>query len=202
MAFPDTKKPKTGKDKDDKAGKLTPQQQAVYDKAYAKALKTFSGDKEKAKKVARNAVSTLKKKHEESFSITTKIQKTIPEEQMVFGWSYVSVNKEAAEVVDHSGESMDIVEVEKAAYDFNLLEKRSTGEMHLTGGMGDLVESMVFTKEKYEALGVDPEGRPQGWWVGFKVQDEALWKGIKEGKYSMFSIEGTAKREALPDDAA
>lgn len=182
-----------------KPSNLSPAQDAIYEKAYKKALKTFANDAAKAHKVAMNAVATVKKRQDEGFTITTKIQKTIPEEQMVFGWSYVSVNKEAAEVVDHSGESMDIGEVEKAAYGFNLLEKRSAGEMHLTGGMGDLVESMVFTKEKYEALGVDPEGRPQGWWVGFKVADDALWKGIKEGKYNMFSIEGTAKREVIAD---
>lgn len=190
--------------------KLSGGAKAVYDRAYNMALKSFANNKDKAEEVGLNALrkagyvkqgDTYVKKTE-SFSVLTKIQDVKQEEQMVFGWSYVSMNKDAAEVVDHSGESMDISEIEKAAYGFNLQEKRSTGEMHVTSEMGDLVESMVFTKEKYEAMGIDPEGRPQGWWVGFKINDADLWKGIKEGKYGMFSIEGSAVREEVTDDAA
>ncbi len=181
---------------------LSPAESSAYDKSYKKALQTFANNASKAHTVAMHAVSAVRSKKRAEFTVTTKIQKTMPEEQIVFGWSYVSVNKDAAEVVDHSGESMDIEEVEKAAYGFNLLEKRSAGEMHVESGVGDLVESMVFTKEKYQALGVDPEGRPLGWWVGFHVADDKLWKSIKDGTYTMFSIEGTAIREAIDDAAA
>ena len=57
-----------------------------------------------------------------------------------------------------------------------------------------MIESMVFTKEKAAALGI-PEGTmPEGWWVGFEVTDDEVWKKVKDGTYKMFSIEGTAQR--------
>ena len=66
--------------------------------------------------------------------------------------------------------------------------------MHERGGAAVLVESVVFTKEKAEAMGI-PEGiLPTGWWIGFKVLDEDVWEKVKDGTYSMFSIEGTAER--------
>ena len=40
-----------------------------------------------------------------------------------------------------------------------------------------------------------PEGiLPVGWWIGFKIEDEAAWAKVKDGTYSMFSIEGKAQR--------
>jgi hypothetical protein len=39
-----------------------------------------------------------------------------------------------------------------------------------------------------------PETTPIGWWVGYKVEDADLWKGVKDGTYSMLSIGGRAKR--------
>lgn len=197
--------PTTGsKGENKKPDNLSSGESAVYDKAYKQALNNFANDASKAANVAMNAVrrARMKKQERPGFAIVAEIQKTVPEEQLVFGWSYVSDKGDSIDVVDHSGESMEIAELEKAAYGFNLLEKRSTGEMHLKADLGDLVESMVFTKEKYAAMGIEPEGRPLGWWVGFKVKDSELWKGIKEGKFSMFSIEGSAVREAIADDAA
>ena len=45
-----------------------------------------------------------------------------------------------------------------------------------------------------------PEGTlPVGWWVGFKVHDEEVWKGVKSGKYKMFSVHGSGMRKALED---
>lgn len=40
---------------------------------------------------------------------------------------------------------------------------------------------------------------PHGWWVGFKVMDETVWKGVKDGTYSMFSIRGSGTRTAIDD---
>ena len=58
---------------------------------------------------------------------------------------------------------------------------------------GELVECVVFTKEKMQAMGI-PEGVvPEGVWLGFKVSDEAFAK-VKSGDYEMFSIEGTGQR--------
>ncbi|MCL2416031.1 MAG: XkdF-like putative serine protease domain-containing protein, partial [Defluviitaleaceae bacterium] len=68
------------------------------------------------------------------------------------------------------------------------------GEMHERGEVGQLVESVVFTKEKTVAMGIPGGILPEGWWVGFKIHDDEVWNKIKNGEYSMFSIEGTARR--------
>ena len=66
--------------------------------------------------------------------------------------------------------------------------------MHERGGVAYLIESVVFTEEKMAAMGI-PEGTlPVGWWIGFQVTDADVWKKVKDGTYSMFSIEGKAER--------
>ncbi len=71
--------------------------------------------------------------------------------------------------------------------------------MHERGDCAILVESIVFTKEKILAMGI-PEGTvPEGWWIGFKVLDEEVWEKVKDGTYSMFSIEGEAERVEQKD---
>jgi hypothetical protein len=89
-------------------------------------------------------------------------------------------------------------ELESAAYQFVELY-REGGEMHERGGCAVLVESMVFTKEKQQALGIPDGTLPVGWWIGFKVTDEDVWSKVKNGTYPMFSIEGTAIREEIEE---
>ena len=72
--------------------------------------------------------------------------------------------------------------------------------MHERGGVAVLVESCVFTKEKMWAIGI-PDGLiPEGWWIGFKVLDDDVWQKVKDGEYSMFSIEGEAIRQPVPTE--
>ena len=56
------------------------------------------------------------------------------------------------------------------------------------------MESVVFTEDKLKAMGIPDETVPYGWWVGFKIDDDDTWNKVKDGSYSMFSIEGTAVR--------
>lgn len=74
---------------------------------------------------------------------------------------------------------------------------REGSDNHERGGIGVVIESMVFTKEKAAALGIPDGVMPEGWWVGFEVSDADVWKKIKDGTYTMFSIEGTASRVEL-----
>lgn len=83
--------------------------------------------------------------------------------------------------------------MEKAAYRF-VKFYRDGSDNHERGGIGTMIESMMFTKEKAKALGIPDGMMPEGWWVGFEVSDDDVWKKIKDGTYKMFSIEGTASR--------
>lgn len=109
---------------------------------------------------------------------------------MVFGWAYVAKLADGMAVVDHSGDRVDDTEsLEFSAYGY-VLKSREGNVMHTGKLTAQLVESMVFTPEKCEALGLAKDALPVGWWVGFKILDGEAWKGVKSGKYAMFSIEG------------
>jgi hypothetical protein len=96
---------------------------------------------------------------------------------------------------------IDPEDLEQAAYEYMLLFGNG-GEMHdnPTHIVSKVIESVVFTEDKLKAMGI-PEGTlPLGWWIGFQIQDDDVWEKIKNGTYSMFSIEGTAERVEVDDD--
>jgi len=125
------------------------------------------------------------------------VLKTDDERRMIFGWAYVS-EIDGRQIVDKQDDMAPIEEIEKAAYDFNLYA-RSQGDMHERKDVGRLVESFVFTAEK-EQLGIvakNEEGDViYGWWTGFKVDDDAVWKAHKSGKRPELSIGGRATKVA------
>lgn len=130
------------------------------------------------------------------------IEKTDAEQRIVFGWLYQSTTKNREPVVDHSGEIVSVPELEKASYGF-VLDHRVAGHMHekgtdgKTAGIGRLVECVCFTPEKCAALGIPPNTMPDGIWVGFKIDDDAAWEGVKSGRLKMLSFGGTAIKQAL-----
>ena len=122
-----------------------------------------------------------------------KIQKTNDEKMLAFGWASVAVRASGEQIEDWQEDIIDPEDLENAAYEFVRLY-RDGGEMHERGGVAVLVESVVFTREKQRLIGI-PEGTlPVGWWIGFKVTDPSVWEKVRDGTYSMFSIEGEAVR--------
>ena len=121
------------------------------------------------------------------------ITKSDDDKMLAFGWANVSVRTDGEEIVDWQEDMIEPEELESAAYQFVELY-REGGEMHKRGNVAVLIESVVFTKEKQEALGLKPGTLPIGWWIGFKVTDPDVWEKVKDGTYSMFSIEGEAER--------
>jgi len=119
--------------------------------------------------------------------------KTAEDKQLVFGWASVC-SIDGVAVVDKQGDIIPEDEMEEAAYNFALY-CRKQGDMHERMGVGRMVESIAFTKEKQQALGVDLG--QTGWWVGFRVDDVGVWKRIKDGSLPEFSIGGKAVREAV-----
>lgn len=129
-----------------------------------------------------------KNEEEADWSLPLTIKKYVPDQQLIFGWASV-IEKDGKVIIDKQGDIIGPEELENAAYEFTL-SSRDHGDMHRRVGMGKLVESMVFTKEKQEALGVDLG--QVGWWVGFKVSDKELWAAHKRGERPEFSIGGAA----------
>ena len=106
-----------------------------------------------------------------------QVKKTNNEKMQAFGWASVAIAENGETLEDWQGDIIEPDELESAAYKFVDLY-REGGEMH----------------EKMAAMGI-PEGTlPVGWWIGFQVTDADVWEKVKDGTYSMFSIEGKAER--------
>ena len=122
-----------------------------------------------------------------------KIAKSDDGRRLAFGWANVAIRSNGEVIEDWQEDIVEPEELENAAYRFVELY-REGGEMHERGGAAVLVESVVFTAEKMVAIGIPVGTLPIGWWIGFKVTDDDVWEKVKDGTYSMFSIEGTAER--------
>lgn len=131
------------------------------------------------------------------------IKKADEDKRLVFGWALVSATSDGEKIIDHQGDIVEQDELESGAYEY-VLNFRDAGEEHNAGlrKKARMVESVVFTAEKLQAMGI-PEGTvPYGWWIGFYVDDDNTWELIKNGTYKMFSIEGRAIREPVTKDVA
>lgn len=128
-------------------------------------------------------------------SFRTEFAKLDADRQLAFGWAYVA-DDDGVVVVDHSGDFVDkaaLPDLEDAVYEY-VLESREGDEMHVrTTGVAKLVESVLITPEKLEAMGLT--GGRTGWWVGYKVEDADVWAKVKSGDYPALSIRGSGFRE-------
>lgn len=125
-----------------------------------------------------------------------RIAKVDADRNLVFGWANVSIRKDGEQIVDRQGHVIDPDDLEDAAYIFNL-QFREMNEMHQGDSVGRLVESLAVTPEKLEKMGLAKDALPQGWWVGFYVDDDETFAKVKDGTYGMFSIEGKAVVEEV-----
>lgn len=128
--------------------------------------------------------------------MTEQILKFDEAKQLVFGWANVSITKEGVQIVDTQKDMIDPEELELAAYAFTL-QYRETGEMHAGEAKGHLVESFAVTKSKLAAMGLPDDSLPQGWWVGFYIEDPEVYEKVRTGVYKMFSVQGKATREVV-----
>jgi predicted kinase len=136
-------------------------------------------------------------------TIETKAElvKLDDEHRHVFGiFSVAEVG--GVSVKDGEDDEIHRDELEKAAYN-HVLDARIAGENHLRKGVGNLIESVVFTPEKTAAMvkafadsgiAATIDIPAVAWWGGYHVHDDAVWKAIKDGDHLSFSIGGTADR--------
>ncbi len=139
------------------------------------------------------SVKSSQKKPEDVIKGKFKIMKSDDDKMLAFGWASVSMRVDGELIEDWQKDIVEPEELERAAYEFVLLY-REGGEMHERGGAAVLIESVVFTEEKMQAMGIPAGTLPIGWWIGFKVLDKDVWEKVKDGTYPMFSIEGEAER--------
>lgn len=131
-----------------------------------------------------------------AFNINVKIAKYREEQGLVSGWANVARWADGTAPLDWQGDVILPEELEKAAVEF-MLSFRDSGVMHKGTSTGTVVESIVMTKEKQQAMGIPDGVVPEGWFITVKVHDEAVREKIKSGAYRMFSIQGKSKRRKL-----
>lgn len=125
--------------------------------------------------------------------VTFEITKSKEDECLVSGWANVAVNADGSIPLDWQDDIILPESLEKAAINF-MKDYRGSGVMHEGEQQGVVVESIVFTKEKQQIIGI-PEGTvPEGWFITVKVTNPEVFQAVKDGKYKMFSIQGSSKR--------
>lgn len=118
------------------------------------------------------------------------------EKGLVSGWANVAKNIDGNPPLDWQGDTIEPSELEDAAIAF-MKEYRDSGINHEGESVGTVVESIVLTKDKQVAMGI-PEGTvPEGWFITVQLHDEDVIEKVKNGDFRMFSIQGTATREAI-----
>jgi len=126
------------------------------------------------------------------------------ENHLLFGWAYVAQTINGEQVYDHSGEHVrkeDFQDLEMATYIFNIAYRQSDIR-HDCIAKGYLVDSMVFTKEKIEAMkksGHLVGDIAQGVWMGYWFPEDKDWEIIKSMKAPMFSLYGSAVKEMVEE---
>ncbi len=142
--------------------------------------------------------------------LSADIVKLDDAKHLVFGWfSVVKVGQRLLKDTQDDIIAPDTLEA--SAYDF-VLTARKGGEMHdkdgggEVRGVGTLVESVVFTKEKQAAMveslkkqGIDAviDLGCVAWWGGFHVHDDSTWEKVTTGELRGWSIGGRGKRASV-----
>ncbi len=132
------------------------------------------------------------------FTMTLPIAKADPTLRTVWGWASVSV-RDGSPVVDAEGDMITTDELVRAAHAF-MAQSRRGAAGHADGGedipaVGTVVESLVASPAIQEALGIDLG--QEGWFVGIRIDDDAIWEAVLAGELAALSIGGMARREAV-----
>ena len=114
---------------------------------------------------------------------------------LVGGIASLAVTTDGQSVVDHQQDVIDPQDLEDAEVEF-MTHYRETGVMHKGGPTGRVVESVVISPDKLEAMGIPAavaKQSPVAWWIMVKA-DPATYARVKSGELQMFSIQGRAQR--------
>jgi len=115
------------------------------------------------------------------------------EQRLVYGWASVLTEK-GIPVIDRQGHVIEVEEMQAAIHDFMTNSRRSDG-MHVIKGVGQVVESVLFTKQLQDLLGINLNR--EGWFICVKVDNDEAWDHVKKGTLRAFSIGGSALLEPM-----
>ncbi len=117
---------------------------------------------------------------------------------LVFGYANIITKADGEQVVDSDGDVIELDELEDATVEF-MKHHRSSGVMHDGEATGVVIENMVVSPEKIEAMGFSKAAQdeaPEGLWLGVQLHPD-VYQRVESGELTMFSIEGHARREEV-----
>jgi hypothetical protein len=126
----------------------------------------------------------------EDVSTVGDILSTDAEHRVVYGWASV-ISEDGKPVEDLQGDIIKSSELVYATTEF-MKSARDAKHMHAGAPVGQVVHSFPFTADIAKSLGL--ESNREGWIVGVYVADDTVWKSVKDGTLSAFSIGGNAQR--------
>lgn len=133
----------------------------------------------------------------QNFRVTIPIQKLDAKKRLVTGWASIVTSKDGVPIIDHDDDVILVDDLEKAVHELGMDGGAGkVSDMHESDGKASIVESMVVSKEKREALGFGTG--PEGWIVTLKVHDDELMKQIESGEKAELSLKGRSKRIPVP----
>lgn len=133
---------------------------------------------------------------ERMVKFSVEFAKTDDDARLVYGWASM-VQTDGNLVVDKQGDVITPETLVEAAHAF-MTDARKGKLMHKGHVIAEVVESVIMTADVQKKMGVDLGG-DVGWFIGMKVHDDEVWKGIKDGTYRAFSIGGRGVRVPLKD---
>lgn len=128
-------------------------------------------------------------------SLTSGSITKVSDDDMRIAWGWFSVIEEGGvPVVDAQDDVIGETTLVKAVHEF-VLDSRAGKLMHKGRRVADIVESVVFTRDVQNALGIDL-GKV-GWFGAMKFRDDEVWAKVKSGELRAFSIGGVGQRRMV-----
>lgn len=125
----------------------------------------------------------------------TTITKIDAKRGLVYGWASITAKSDGSPLVDRDGDTIPTDVLQDAMLGF-MEDYRAGGVMHEGDAEGVVVESLVVTAEKLEAMGIPAavaQSIPEGAFIGLKLDPTSeTFKRVESGELGMFSIFGKA----------
>ncbi|MGP2423653.1 XkdF-like putative serine protease domain-containing protein [Bacillus sp. FH] len=132
-----------------------------------------------------------------TFEKEVKIIKGEDEEQkLVYGIVYSPGSAEDKSTHDAHGDFMTAEDIEKSAHNFIAKYRNIDAQHDFNAGAGEVVESYVAPVD----MEINGETITKGTWVLVTKATDEIWKDIKDGKMTGYSLAGVAETEVIEEE--
>ncbi|PER25428.1 XkdF-like putative serine protease domain-containing protein [Bacillus cereus] len=138
-----------------------------------------------------------KSEQEPTFEKEVKIIKGEDEDQkLVYGIVYSPGSAEDPSTHDAHGDFMTAEDIEKSAHNFIAKYRNIDAQHDFNAGAGEVVESYVAPVD----MDINGETITKGTWVLVTKATDEIWKDIKDGKMTGYSLAGIAETEVIEEE--